>query len=1466
MPRRLRFLGFAIDLPTTGALPATLDVPPPTQLPPSCVIRTWNVKIANGLIEANPVWFDFGPTSIVLGAQIPVDDDGTSISLRTGAWDNDFSGAVCMITAHLTSLPASSSALFDAGPIAVEGQFGAGSQSLVVDASGELQIRMPSIVSPNIGRIAPVALSVPSSDGAGLIGLNLASGNLTFGEASYTLLTGTLLQPHGHPPWTAAVQTHSLRAFTLDLANISSDVEMRFQGATDPLHLHVERLNRTTPATANDPLQVAIQANQYDLALSLHKTTDGQRRASGLTLLSADPATKALRLVTHGLGDVLNGSVTWQPPSDVRIPLMMRWANADRPSSLMLALSPSNQPSGGLSIPITPQGMADGRLHGDIVDALANVPANVALRCALAPQPQVPFPPNSIPGNLAAEVDPVLLAEATTPYLTWTPTNAGFERARPGQAYRAAGAPNANTSVDVYAFGGSPLALSATPLAHLDAANADYSSAFRSSLDAVMSDLKAPIETVSHETLRQEIPIADPHVGLTHIFVRSGAPNAPAVRPPASEGSVPATEPEDTLRLAAFDVAHAFNIPNGPDPAATPLSLKVQRPDGAIPDFIIAEITAGVDEVDIPSLNFTIASNLKAVVLDPNPSRGLQGVPPDPGDGDAGVPKAVIKLSRSLSLDDILGNRKKYAAVSPLLPSALRKPDWVGVIFFGVPAIPGDELLTDIIPAEIVQDLLFTFVATTPSKPDTSPGYTISAYLNWSRSPPTTPPISADDHSEEATFSFTSIEGRWDQTQLQSLIVKCDLTFERFLGLQNGDANAIEILGQFDRTTNALRFAAHVDAPVALLNQENESGAGAGPIEQVFFKGAELSLVGNVPHFSIDGSIVLRPFTIGSVPAFGLDGATSVDFNSLGIDLPSGPGIGLISLRIGYPNIRINFDGPRFSIGPLSLKCFSLGIDFPDPTNWLRSFPWDDLVMLAPKMPEPPDPNDPARRLPCLLFGIRIELMKLPAILQSSIQTMTFDLMVGAWPDLSFSHWPSVNLTAGISALGFDHLDLNLFRFIEVAADALVISEDTDNKTTWMKLQNAMVKVVGKKLVDKLDAAFFVREIGGAGAKNGFIVMWNSTVGDPATFALDWAVIGNNIQLPPDFVEQQMALSPQGGDDMDTDYSEAQNALQTWKPTDGEWIYEKFAPVNDNPSSADWIIGAGIRVLGGFFQGRFLYQEGHVCALSLQGEFLEWVGLDFGIAGAYIRGNHADEDHFYISMTVPEVAVGDISFSGGVVAFDFGVNGGFQLDLGFPWQAADGSRSWARALGAIVTPFQGSGGMYIERRNLTLPTDPSLQVTQLAAGYALQAGLGASFGGGIFTAWVTIGIYTTIEGDFYLRNSSMVALRLSGAVGVLFRGHAGLNWWVISIDVDITIGAEASMTLEWISGSLDVTTQNGLRALPGLDGASPNLKVYLDFTVYASASASACIRLGFFSLCESISVSIPMRAQYSLTL
>jgi hypothetical protein len=1458
MSRNLHFLGFVIPISSTPA-GQKWTVPPPAAVPPACQIRNWQVDIQNGVLTADKVWLDFGINTVVLGIQVPVSDDGTTVTLTPGLWDNDFPGNLCLVTGRLDAMPQASGLRLDIGTLTVQGTFGAGSHAVKVDANGRLLVRMDEVVGPTFGWIAPLELDVKIGVDGGLIALDLSIGQIEFQAGGYELHTDVTIVDGGGDYLTIPGPIHPLRALALPLATAPTDQEFRFQGAAKPLSLHVERTNRVNPVAASDPLQVAIQANDYDLVLRLARKASGDSQATGLRLVpKADPgqAPLQLTLTTFGLGDALNQPVTWSLPADVSVPLKLRWGNDQRPSTLLLAPDPPAVGNAGQAITVTGLGMADNRLHGDITDALVNVAGPVTLAAAIAPLGQVVFLPGTVPGNLANEVDPGLLAEATALYVTWPAQDVAFVRARPGYAYRGNAQVGSSAAVEAYAFGGAPVALPAIPLAHVNSADMSYSKSFRLALDAKMTAISAPITPVVHETLRQEVPNpASPRVGLTRIFAVSDAATLGAARAAVRDEGPPSDDP---LRLASFAVGQAFGIPSLDQPPV-PLQLQVQRPAGAVPDYIIAEINGGTDNVTIPKLNFTIASNSLDIVLDPR--RDVAGLPPSSSDPNINLPRAVIKLSRNLALSDILGNR--LTEILPILPSELLAKDWVGAIFFGAPAKPGTgTLLSKLVPQEVVDGLQFTYLAATPNKPGGAPssGYSISAYLEWHRTAPATdarPPGDRDDLTQEATFTFDSISARWDQTALQTMAVDCSLTFPRFLGLVNNAPTTIPIVGQFDQGTNTLKFSAHVSQPIALLSEDNETG-GAGPIKQVRFKGAVLTLVGDRAHIAIDGSIDLNGFTAGELPPVGLDGVTEIDFNSLGIDLPQTPSLNLEFLQISYPSLRVNFDGPRYSIGPLVLKLFSLGIDFP--VGGSTSFHWDQLVMLG---------HAPPTSLPCLLFGVRIELMKLPAILESSIQTLTFDLTIGAWPtDANQTRWTAANLTAGLTALGFDRLELDLFRFLEIAADKIAVSSDADTQTTWLTLVNASLKVVGTTLFSGLSAAFYVKQVAGS-AKNGFILMWDEPLGDEAGLSVDWAVFGNNIVLPDGFVESAMALSPD--DDDQTDFTNARNDLTQWvgqsppgKP------YQMFLPVDNTVSSADWIIGAGVTVLEGFFQGRFLYQEGHICALSLKGEFLSWVGLELGLSVSYIKGNRPDEDHFYISMPVPRVDVGDVSFTGGVVAFDFVVNGGFQLDLGFPWQNPDGSRQWYRTLGAIVTPFQGSGGFYVERRNLTLPAVPGLSVTQLAAGYGLQAGLGATFGGGIFTAWVTIGITVTIEGDLYLANTNpnpqqppkvnLVALRLAGSIGVLFQGHAGLNWWIISIDVDVCVGAEAAVTLEWTSNPALY------QQLPGMADARSDWIVSFDFTVYASASASACIRLGFVSLCQGISVSIPMRAQYQLTL
>jgi hypothetical protein len=681
MARLLKFLGLTIDLGAAGPPPVNIPaVPRPTTLPANCTVRQWQVAIANGVITANRIWLDYGAnTSVVLGLSLPISDDGTTISLTPGAWASDFPGKICLITGHLTAMPASSGIALDTGPLATAGDFEDG--AVVVDASGRFAVRMPTVSSPSLGWIAPIALQASTTDAAGLIYIDLGAGQLSIGDDAYTLATSTMIQ--SDDSYVAAFQVHSLREQPIDLTNFPTSLDFRFQGAADALNLHAERVpDQSQPATASDPLYVAIK--QYDLVLTLALGDDGNRRAAGLKLVSTGgpsaPTAQTLRLTTYGMGDALNAPVTWRfSDASIQLPLLMRWGNAFRPSALMLAPTP-DAPIVTAMFELVPEGLPDSRLHGEIMDTLVNLPATTTLRAAVAPKPQIPFSPGTVPGNLADQFDAAVLTEATTPYITWVPAGVGFVRARPGEAYRnATGGPT--PQVETYQFGGAPLALPAVPLAHIDAVDLTYSESFRQRLDTLMAGLTAPINAVVHETARHEGPVAtSPTVGLSRIFAKGGSVAARQIA--GTDPNIP--PPDDALQLASFAINHIFNIPN-PDVTGltTPLAFAVNRPPNSIPDYIIAEASGGADQVTIPALSFEIASNNVDIVLDP--TRAVAGIPPT--SGGTPMPLALIKLARTLTIGDILGNRDGYSvAAANFEPNILTK-DWVGIILFGVPAM-----------------------------------------------------------------------------------------------------------------------------------------------------------------------------------------------------------------------------------------------------------------------------------------------------------------------------------------------------------------------------------------------------------------------------------------------------------------------------------------------------------------------------------------------------------------------------------------------------------------------------------------------------------------------------------------------------------------------------------------------------------------------------------------------------------
>ena len=97
---------------------------------------------------------------------------------------------------------------------------------------------------------------------------------------------------------------------------------------------------------------------------------------------------------------------------------------------------------------------------------------------------------------------------------------------------------------------------------------------------------------------------------------------------------------------------------------------------------------------------------------------------------------------------------------------------------------------------------------------------------------------------------------------------------------------------------------------------------------------------------------------------------------------------------------------------------------------------------------------------------------------------------------------------------------------------------------------------------------------------------------------------------------------------------------------------------------------------------------------------------------------------------------------------------------------------------------------------------------------------------------------------------------MTAAVGLLIRGSGSLDWWVISITVEIVVEVEARAQILWCDEDY------GPYNLPDVHPGPIILK--LTFSVTASASAEACIGSGWFSVCRSISASVPMVVNHEL--
>jgi hypothetical protein len=990
-------------------------------------------------------------------------------------------------------------------------------------------------------------------------------------------------------------------------------------------------------------------------------------------------------------------------------------------------------------------------------------------------------------------IDAGIVSEHTTPWLRFGAT-AGMSMCH-AKAGRAFR--EASGSISRFDFRGNDVVLPLLPKECFQGAP-DIQASHYSALGAVYDAHTHTLQKVTHETLLNEGPAGSPTVRIAELF-------SPRLIVDLADTTA---RREADIRLRTHKVVLDYKV------ATITIDVDGDTP----PDYVVIR-----DASLLGDFGFS---------LDNQSGAKVKGKPTSPVLG-------VAKISRQFTLDDIFA--REHITLHDIGDVALDRFDetvlsagWTGLMLFTT-LLDFSEMgvLPGLLPADALK---LDYVALTPEK---NGRLSVNSRVKWTN--PNAAPAPAREATTEATFRMNSLEAAWNDSQLVYFHAEAEAKFDSFFGVdfnQPGGTNPqpqLAIVGSFETKTGEIRFLGKLAEPLELLPADF---GGFGPIKQARVRSAEIISTptdhGRETAVSIDGGLDLRSFGFGGEDWFTLGDLPSIDFAGLQIVLPK-PNLAPIWGAIRYPSLALRTKSSPFRFGFFELKLQRIAVDW----NGIHDFDWGSLLDI--------NGVDKTAWLRNLRFDLRLELMKLPELAAKSIDRLILDFTIAFGLRAGQSRFSLADMQVSIGAVGFDRLRLDLLRFLELSCDHVELKNE--NGVKRLALVNVVLRILGQTFVDGLTFLLFSSKDGEGFL--GFMPTGSDDVQTEGALAVYWILAGHNVSLRS------------AGDDL------ARKLLSIDAPTvqgDNVAIRKLINAAVTDPAlikfesplhGGGWVFASGFDFFG-LFQGKFLFQDRTYYGGVLRGGlFDEWFGSGFAISVLYTRGVRPEQDSLYAALRVPMVQTGTFTFMGGVIALEIVMNGGFTLDVGFPWLQPSGARLWDHALGAIVTPFQGSGGFYVRKYNQTsIMKNNDGEGVLFAGGYAVQVGLGVGFGGGVFHVWATIGLYAIVEGEVFfekLRNDrvGLRGLALIGAVGILGRAGGELNWWIISARVEIMISAETRLELRWG------------RFLP--DPADPPggpIHVTAEFIVYARASAEACIGSGWFRICKSISVELPMRFGY----
>lgn len=816
----------------------------------------------------------------------------------------------------------------------------------------------------------------------------------------------------------------------------------------------------------------------------------------------------------------------------------------------------------------------------------------------------------------------------------------------------------------------------------------------------------------------------------------------------------------------------------------------------------------------------------------------------------------VLKTSTDQKLTEILRELKPRMpepaeeSAAATAPEFAEKPEWTGLVLFR----PRLRCSTGVLKSFIRDSgIEFAYVALSNRRDDATAQPRISGRVTVkSKSSKSNKFAPADPASDESdlTCRLDLLDIEW----IDDTLARCDsrftLTFHRFLGVDASKPTQIPVQGVLQRRPEPIiSWQAMTSAEYPLLN--GSEGLRDFPLKQVYLKSVYVESASSHVELRLGGHIELQSTDWPTLSGDWLDlGAKSkrIDFADLRIHLTSLETFAK-HFKIDYPTLRVSLNVPHFKpfgIDGLDLRMAGLG--------WGRNLfdDWQTIGSIDSKLQH-------------LFIDLDLDLGRLPELARKALGGLRVNLRFPLRLD-------KFKVNASVKHLGYrigglKKLDIDLLHFLRIQAKSINFRPEPigDVQVPWVNFEGVSVAVLD---VDLIKDADFVAFSAPDGSGKGFAALMNEVKAENDLFRLDWALFGKNTQLSDIDAKNLMELPPP-------------DEMQAGKPSKpGITSLKQLVPSQKATAHfADrWLIAAGIDVLKGTLVGKAVFSEGRSGAatygVALWGDAIEeWLGSKFAISLLYMKKERRSDDVLWASVTIPRFNPGPFLFTGGVVSIEWAFNGNFFLDVGFPWPAPDGGRQWNRALGAIIPPFQASGGAYFRYSKHTVA---SAKYLRLSAGVAVQAGLGAAFGAGsALQVVVTIGLYAIVEGDVVLETTgnklAVRAIYMSGAVGVLVQGYGQLDIWIISIRVAVVLSAEARTQIAWFESeqakTLLCSSDGGERFSACDSGEVKQVVIDVTFELSAKATARACIGPRGFRVCKSFTVrtSVPIHKQLRLS-